>query len=58
MKKDVQYHGYGMLSMRTIAEKYGGTLAVELVNNIFNLNIIFPSVNIKEQILQQEDIKE
>lgn len=40
-KENTEIHGFGMLSMRTIAEKYNGTLSVELVNNIFNLNIVF-----------------
>lgn len=42
-KKDEEYHGYGMLSMKMIAEKYGGTLAVEFSGSIFCLNIMFPA---------------
>lgn len=41
-KGDQTYHGFGMLSMKTIAEKYGGTLAFETSNNTFSLNIVFP----------------
>lgn len=41
-KGDEEYHGYGMLSMRAITEKYNGTLAVEITDNIFSLNILFP----------------
>lgn len=41
-KGDEDYHGFGMLSMRVIAEKYGGTLAVEFRGNVFCLNIMFP----------------
>ena len=41
-KGDEDYHGFGMLSMRIIAEKYGGTLAVEFRGNVFCLNIMFP----------------
>ncbi len=44
MKKDKDYHGYGMLSIKTIVEKYGGTLAIEISGNIFNLNIMIPRV--------------
>lgn len=44
-KKDAEYRGYGMLSMRTIAEKYNGTLAVDLTEDVFSLNIMFPSQN-------------
>lgn len=43
-KQDEEYHGYGMLSMKTIAEKYGGTLAVELGDHTFSLNIMFPAL--------------
>lgn len=42
-KADKEYHGYGMLSMKTVVEKYGGTLAVEIRGNVFCLNIMFPS---------------
>lgn len=40
-KNDPANHGFGMLSMKTIVEKYGGTMAVDLLKNTFNLNIIF-----------------
>lgn len=40
-KGDSENHGFGMLSMKTIAEKYGGTLAVNIIKNTFSLNIIF-----------------
>lgn len=42
-KKDRAYHGFGMLSIKAIAEKYGGIVAVDIKNNIFNLNIMFSS---------------
>lgn len=41
-KGDSDYHGFGMLSMKTIVEKYGGNIAVEVTGKIFNLNILFP----------------
>lgn len=41
-KKDKQYHGFGMMSIRYIVEKYGGTLQVSSNNNIFYLNILLP----------------
>lgn len=44
-KADDAYHGYGILSMRTITEKYNGTLAVEITDDVFSLNIMFPSRN-------------
>lgn len=41
-KSNTNYHGYGMLSMKYLTEKYGGTLAVDICGNVFNLNILFP----------------
>ena len=40
-KRDRGHHGFGMLSMKTIVEKYGGQMAVEIVDDTFNLNILF-----------------
>lgn len=40
-KENTFSHGFGMLSMKVIAEKYNGTLSVELLNDVFNLNIVF-----------------
>ena len=52
-KQDEEYHGYGMLSMKTIAEKYGGTIAVELGDHTFSLNIMFPAQ--KNQLRSDQD---
>lgn len=41
-KEDKTYHGYGMLSIRTLAEKYGGDLKICTDDNIFKLDIMFP----------------
>ncbi len=41
-KEDKEYHGYGLVSMRGIVQKYGGTMTVRVVRNTFNLNIMFP----------------
>ena len=41
-KGDDLNHGFGMRSMRMIAEKYGGTLTVVQQDNVFNLNILIP----------------
>lgn len=38
---DTFHHGYGMLSMKTVVEKYGGTLSVDVSDSCFRLNIIF-----------------
>ena len=39
-KADKHYHGYGMRSMRLIAEKYGGGLNVAVQNDLFSLDIV------------------
>lgn len=39
-KGDENYHGYGVLSMKTIAEQYGGTLNISATDGIFLLDII------------------
>ncbi len=41
-KEDRAYHGFGMKSMRTIAEKYGGFLTASTRNGVFNLDIVIP----------------
>lgn len=41
-KEDTRFHGFGMKSIRLIAGRYGGTVSVELDDNIFNLNIMIP----------------
>ncbi len=39
-KPDVGRHGYGIMSMRYVAEQYHGTLDVETVNDIFILHVV------------------
>lgn len=39
-KGDENYHGYGVLSMKAIAEQYGGTLSISADDGIFLLDII------------------
>ncbi len=41
-KEDKSVHGYGMLSMKMLAEKYGGELFVSVEGDMFDLDIIFP----------------
>lgn len=41
-KNDTDYHGFGMKSIRLIAEKYKGTITVLAQNGVFNLNILIP----------------
>lgn len=40
-KKDKNYHGYGMQSIKMICEKYNGTLSINTSDNIFSVNILF-----------------
>ena len=41
-KKDKLNHGYGLKSMRQVAEKYGGSLHVTAEKNWFSLSVIIP----------------
>lgn len=41
-KRNRQEHGYGMKSIRYIAEKYGGTITVDAKNQVFTLQILIP----------------
>ncbi len=41
-KKDKRYHGFGMKSIRMIAEKYHGFLSAGSKDNIFSLDILLP----------------
>ena len=41
-KADKDYHGFGMESIRTMAEKYGGFLTLETGQDIFVLRITIP----------------
>ena len=41
-KNDTSDHGFGLKSIKYVAEKYDGSMSVETQGDIFNLNIIFP----------------
>ncbi len=41
-KQDKQYHGFGVLSIRRIVEKYGGTISIQAENHMFRLNVLLP----------------
>ncbi len=41
-KEDHTSHGYGMRSIRMVAEKYRGSVTVRAEGGIFNLNILLP----------------
>ena len=42
-KADAGSHGYGMKSMRLIAQRYHGTLHARTQGNVFHLNVIVPT---------------
>lgn len=42
IKADKAYHGFGMRSMRTVAEKYEGYLTAKAQSGVFHLNIVIP----------------
>ena len=44
-KADKRYHGFGVLSMKRIAEKYGGNLRVHVEEQRFCLDIMIPNIN-------------
>ncbi|HIW02690.1 MAG TPA: ATP-binding protein [Candidatus Protoclostridium stercorigallinarum] len=41
-KRDKDMHGYGTRSIRSVAEKYGGTVNVSADGEMFSLNMFFP----------------
>ena len=41
-KKDPDYHGYGVKSIRYTAQKYGGSATIELKDQWFAVNILIP----------------
>lgn len=41
-KKDAENHGFGLISIKRIVEKYGGVMSVECADKIFSLNITIP----------------
>lgn len=40
-KQDINYHGFGMKSIRMIAHKYDGELTAYVTDDVFHLNILF-----------------
>lgn len=47
-KEDDGYHGFGLKSIRSTAEKYGGEIAIETGANFFSLQILLPIPSEKE----------
>ncbi len=41
-KKNKNYHGYGLKSIKMISQKYGGSMTIKTENNWFVLRILIP----------------
>ncbi len=41
-KADAENHGFGLRSIRTIAEKYDGTMTIKTEDQMFILTVLFP----------------
>ena len=41
-KENVEYHGYGLKSIRMIAEKYDGVFSYKAENGLFRVSVLFP----------------
>lgn len=41
-KKDKDFHGFGLKSVRLLVEKYSGSVSIHTVDDIFYLNIMIP----------------
>ena len=52
-KSDKRYHGFGMLSIRHIVEKYCGTINIKMKGNLFCLDIMFTPNNRNRNIVQE-----
>ena len=46
---DPSRHGFGTKSMAAIVRKYGGTVSFQARDGIFNLNMLFPLDDIREE---------
>lgn len=44
-KPDKDYHGFGVKSIRHIAEKYGGNMSVSVDENIFTILVAIPQIS-------------
>lgn len=41
-KADKTSHGYGIMSIRRVAEKYGGSMKTGVNDNVFHINVLIP----------------
>ncbi len=46
-KDDRTYHGFGVLSIQHIVEKYGGTMSIRTDRNLYRLDILLPAGEMK-----------
>lgn len=46
-KEDKSYHGFGTLSMKTVAEQYGGGLSIQAEDGVFGLDIVLSAAEAK-----------
>lgn len=46
-KEDESYHGFGTLSMKTVAEQYGGGLSIQAEDGIFGLDIVLSAAEVE-----------
>ncbi len=44
-KEDIENHGFGLASIRYIAEKYNGTVNIQTTGQIFNLEVVLQNPN-------------
>lgn len=49
IKKNKDYHGFGLKSIRSTAERYGGSMTIHLENHWFHLRILIPLENEQEK---------
>lgn len=41
-KRDTDYHGFGLKSVKAVAEKYGGSVSVVCEDDTFRINVLLP----------------
>ncbi len=49
-KNDDRYHGFGVLSIKTVVEKYGGNFSYCINDDIFILTLVFPNKDCADNV--------
>ena len=44
-KDNTTDHGYGVMSIKRVAEKYGGSVSLSTSGNVFSLDVLLPLKN-------------